>query len=185
MNVDYDPGKDHANRVKHGVPLVFGMRVFEDADHLVLASSRPIDGEDRFKAIGMVDGRLYTVVHVWRGETIRLISVRRSNAGEQGSYIALPADADDAEDFPVSVAGLERGLMGRRIRKLRTSLGLSQEAFARTYGIPLANIRQYEIGRHMPHPQCGVSDGDRGRTGSGSAGGGEQGCVNREAGSYP
>ena len=66
--------------------------------------------------------------------------------------IALPADGDDAEDFPVSVAGLERGLMSRRIRKLRTSLGLSQEAFARTYGIPLANIRQYEIGRHMPPP---------------------------------
>ena len=23
---------------------------------------------------------------------------------------------------------------------------------AKTYGIPLANIRQYEIGRHMPPP---------------------------------
>jgi len=42
--------------------------------------------------------------------------------------------------------------MGRRIRKLRNRLGLSQEAFAKTYGIPLANIRQYEIGRHMPPP---------------------------------
>jgi putative transcriptional regulator len=42
--------------------------------------------------------------------------------------------------------------MGRRIRKLRNRLGLSQEAFARTYGIPLANLRQYEIGRHMPPP---------------------------------
>jgi len=42
--------------------------------------------------------------------------------------------------------------MGRRIRKLRGKLGMSQEAFARTYGIPLANIRQYEIGRHMPPP---------------------------------
>lgn len=42
--------------------------------------------------------------------------------------------------------------MGRRIRRLRNRLGLSQEAFAKTYGIPLANIRQYEIGRHMPPP---------------------------------
>lgn len=66
------------------------------------------------------------------------------------TMIAIPADADDPEDFPVSVAGLERGLMGRRIRRLRNRLGLSQDAFARTYGIPLANIRQYEIGRHMP-----------------------------------
>ena len=66
--------------------------------------------------------------------------------------IAIAADPNDPEDFDVSVAGLERGLMGRRIRQLRNKLGLSQEAFARTYGIPLANIRQYEIGRHMPPP---------------------------------
>jgi len=66
--------------------------------------------------------------------------------------IAIPADPDDPEDFNVSVAGLERAHMGRRIRRLRNRLGLSQEAFARTYGIPLANIRQYEIGRHMPPP---------------------------------
>lgn len=68
------------------------------------------------------------------------------------TMIAIPADPNDPEDRDVSVAGLERGLMGRRIRKLRNRLGLSQEAFARTYGIPLANLRQYEIGRHMPPP---------------------------------
>lgn len=68
------------------------------------------------------------------------------------TMIAIPADPNDPEDRDVSVAGLERGLMGRRIRKLRTRLGLSQEAFARTYGIPVASIRQYEIGRHMPPP---------------------------------
>ena len=66
--------------------------------------------------------------------------------------IAIPKDPDDPDDFDVSVAGLERAHMGRRIRRLRNRLGLSQEAFARTYGIPLANIRQYEIGRHMPPP---------------------------------
>ena len=40
--------------------------------------------------------------------------------------------------------------MGRRIRKLRTRLGLSQAEFAERYAIPLANIRQYEIGRTLP-----------------------------------
>ena len=68
------------------------------------------------------------------------------------TMVAIPADPNDPEDRDVSVAGLERGLMGRRIRQLRNKLGLSQEAFARTFGIPLANIRQYEIGRHMPPP---------------------------------
>lgn len=68
------------------------------------------------------------------------------------SIIAIEADPDDPEDRPITVAGVERGLMGRRIRKLRMALGLTQAEFAERYGIPLANIRQYEIGRTMPPP---------------------------------
>lgn len=66
--------------------------------------------------------------------------------------IAIPADPNDPEDFDVSVAGLKRAHMGRWIRRLRNRLGLSQADFANRYGIPLANIRQYEIGRTMPPP---------------------------------
>lgn len=66
--------------------------------------------------------------------------------------IAIPADPNDPEDRDVTVAGLERGLMGRRIRKLRNRLGMSQQQFADTFGIPASCIRQYEIGRHMPPP---------------------------------
>ncbi len=66
--------------------------------------------------------------------------------------IAIPADPSDPEDFDVSVAGVERAHMGRRIRRLRNRLGMSQDEFARTYGIPVGNIRQYEIGRHMAPP---------------------------------
>lgn len=86
MQFEYDPDKDAINRVQHGLPIVFGARVFDDERHIVLPSFRPIDGEDRFKAVGLVDGKLYTAVHVWRGKTVRLISVRRSNSGEQGNY---------------------------------------------------------------------------------------------------
>ena len=68
------------------------------------------------------------------------------------TMIAIPVDPNDPEDFAVSVAGVERGLMGRRVRQLRGRLGLSQDEFARAYGIPAANIRAYEIGRHMPPP---------------------------------
>lgn len=86
MEFEFDPAKDDANRAKHGLRLAFGMRVFDHDDHIVLASHRPEDGEERFKAIGLVDGRLHTVVHVWRGDVVRLISVRRSNASEQRDY---------------------------------------------------------------------------------------------------
>jgi putative transcriptional regulator len=66
--------------------------------------------------------------------------------------IAIPADPNDPEDRAVSVAAVERGLMGRRVRKLRVRLGMSQQQFAAAFGIPASAIRQYEIGRHMPPP---------------------------------
>ena len=68
------------------------------------------------------------------------------------SIIAIEADPSDPEDRSVSDEGLEKALQGRRIRKLRQRLSLSQSEFADTYGIPLANLRQYEIGRTMPPP---------------------------------
>jgi len=40
----------------------------------------------------------------------------------------------------------------RRIRRLRNRLGLAGKPTPKTYGIPLANIRLCEIGRHMPPP---------------------------------
>ena len=66
--------------------------------------------------------------------------------------IAIPADPDDPEDFDVSVAGVERADMGRRFRILRHRLGMSQTEFAAAFGIPVANLRQYEMARHMPPP---------------------------------
>ena len=45
--------KDDTNRSKHGVSLAFGARVLEDVDYLLV-------GEDRYKVIGMVDGKLWT-----------------------------------------------------------------------------------------------------------------------------
>jgi uncharacterized protein len=83
---EFDPDKDEANRIKHGVRLLFGMRVFEDADVAMIPTVRLGDEEERFKAIGLIDGKLWTVIHVWRGATVRFISVRRSNDGEQRNY---------------------------------------------------------------------------------------------------
>ena len=85
----FDPEKDAINRAKHGLSLAFGDRIFGDAAHLILPSIRVGDGEERFKVIGMADGKLHTAVFVWRDGKPRFISVRRSNDGEEKSYSAL------------------------------------------------------------------------------------------------
>lgn len=90
MQIDFDEEKDSINRFKHRVSLAFGKRVFDDQSCQILPSFRPIDGEDRYKAVGDVDGKLFTAIYVMRDQIIRLISVRRSNDREQRDYDSDP-----------------------------------------------------------------------------------------------
>lgn len=86
MQGRFDSAKDAVNRKKHKLSLAFGDRIFEDDNHLIIPSIREIDGEERFKVVGMAEGKLFTGVFVWRGEMPRFISVRRSNKGEERAY---------------------------------------------------------------------------------------------------
>lgn len=71
---------------------------------------------------------------------------------KRDDMIAIPADPNDPEDFDITEAAWQRGLMGRRIRQLRNRLSMSQDEFGNAFGIPATSIRQYEIGRYMPPP---------------------------------
>lgn len=86
MGIEFDAAKDAANIAKHGVSLGFGAAILGDDNHIVLTSIRPVDGEDRYKVVGMVGTKLWTGVHVRRGAVLRFISVRRSNDGEERIY---------------------------------------------------------------------------------------------------
>ncbi len=50
----FDPAKGAADREKHKVQLAFDDRIFEDGNHLFIPSVREIDGEERFKVVGIV-----------------------------------------------------------------------------------------------------------------------------------
>ena len=64
MIVDFDPVTDVVNRTKHGVSLAFGARVFGDRGIAIVQTVRIGDEEERFKTIGLIEGRLWSVVHV-------------------------------------------------------------------------------------------------------------------------
>lgn len=82
-----DDGKAALNAAKHIVTFPFATRVFLDRYHVVIAVARPEPGEDRFKAFGRIDGKLYVVVFTMRGEIFcRLIPARRANAKEAPIY---------------------------------------------------------------------------------------------------
>jgi uncharacterized DUF497 family protein len=87
MEKRFDPAKDAINQERHGLPLIFGDRIFaEDDAHIIVPTFRDEDGEERFKVIGLVEGKFYTAVFTWRGDLPRYISVRRSNTSEERAY---------------------------------------------------------------------------------------------------
>jgi hypothetical protein len=44
------------------------------------------DDEDRWKTTAEIEGAFFTVVWMWRGETVRVISMRRAHAQEVRKY---------------------------------------------------------------------------------------------------
>ena len=90
VRTEWDPGKARLNARKHGISFAFVTRVFLDPDVVVLQTIRERDNEARSKAIGRIEGRLYTVVFILRDEACRIISARRSNPKEERSYADHP-----------------------------------------------------------------------------------------------
>ncbi|HMN83256.1 MAG TPA: BrnT family toxin [Burkholderiaceae bacterium] len=86
MSVEHDPKKDAANRRKHGVSLSEGDGVTDDPFVLTLEDeSSP--GEQRFIALGRnILGKLRLVVYTYRGDDVRLISVRLPDAKQARAY---------------------------------------------------------------------------------------------------
>ena len=86
MKIEFDTEKDAANFARHGVALALGAKIFDDHDVLIVPNIREQDREDRYKAIGLIGDKLWTAIHVYRGDVVRFLSVRRSNNSEQRIY---------------------------------------------------------------------------------------------------
>jgi uncharacterized protein len=94
MDIEFDADKNEINRFKHRLSLSFGKKIFADPFMTLLPTIRIGDEEERWKVIGMVDGKLYTAVHVWREDVVRMISVRRSNESERRNYDSDPSRSE-------------------------------------------------------------------------------------------
>lgn len=84
---EFDPAKAASNRRKHGVDFPTATEIFQDALSLTIADVAHSCGEERFITIGQTQqGELLVVVHVDKGEGIRLISARRATVNERKCY---------------------------------------------------------------------------------------------------
>jgi uncharacterized DUF497 family protein len=83
LTFEWDDAKAASNAAKHGVRFEVAANIFLDPGLADFDASRVGDGEERRKAVGMIQGRLFTIVYVLRGSVRRLISARPSNAAEK------------------------------------------------------------------------------------------------------
>ena len=84
MEFEFDPNKSGSNKKKHGIDFVEAQALWDDLD-LIEIPARTSD-EPRFVVIGKISGKYCSAVITYRGEKIRIISVRRSRKEEIDIY---------------------------------------------------------------------------------------------------
>jgi len=83
---EWDDAKAEANLKKHKISFRAASRVFDDTLVLIEQDLAEDYGEDRFVAVGRVEGLLITVVFTERGERVRIVSARKANNDERRAY---------------------------------------------------------------------------------------------------
>ena len=72
MKIEFDAEKDATNIARHGVALALGAKIFDDHELLIVPTIREQDREERYKAIGLIGDKLWTAIHVYRGDVVRV-----------------------------------------------------------------------------------------------------------------
>ena len=87
MHFEWDQAKADSNRAKHRVDFGEAATVFGDSLSITINDPLHSFGEERFVTIGMSDrGQLLVVVHIDRGNTVRIISARKATRQEKKQY---------------------------------------------------------------------------------------------------
>ncbi len=84
FSFEFDPRKSKSNLKKHGIDFVQAQMLWLDPDLLEIPA-KTVD-ESRFLVIGRIGEKHWSAVITYRGEDIRIISVRRSRDEEIELY---------------------------------------------------------------------------------------------------
>ena len=87
MSIDFewDKQKRLSNLEKHRIDFVRACQIFSGYT-VEFADNRYDYREERFIAIGEINGQILTVVYTYRGDVIRLISARKATRYERNIY---------------------------------------------------------------------------------------------------
>ena len=86
LEFEWDDDKAQKNLLKHGIDFRDAVQIFFDPWAVEEFDDREEYGGNRFRVIGLVQGRVVLVAYAERRGTIRLISARAASSEERRTY---------------------------------------------------------------------------------------------------
>jgi len=93
--ITFDATKNAANIRKRGLPFSLVQEDFDWTTALVVEDTRKDYGERRYRALGLIGGRLHAVVYTPRAGVLHVISLRKANRREEKRYAAQTQSIPD------------------------------------------------------------------------------------------
>lgn len=87
MKFEFDPSKSESNHQKHGIDFIEAQALWQDGNRVEIPA-KTVD-EPRSLLIGRFKGKVWSAIITYRGENIRIISVRRARSEEVELYESI------------------------------------------------------------------------------------------------
>jgi uncharacterized DUF497 family protein len=82
---EFDPAKSATNAEKHGIDFDEAQAIWKDERRIIVVSLQETT-ERRDLVIGRIGVRVWTAIVTFRGDNVRIISVRRAREQEVKAY---------------------------------------------------------------------------------------------------
>ena len=84
MEFEFDERKSQLNKEKHGIDFIKAQTLWDDPDLIEIPAR--IENETRFLVVGRILNKYWSSIITYRGDKVRIISVRRSRIEEIEYY---------------------------------------------------------------------------------------------------
>jgi uncharacterized DUF497 family protein len=86
MDFEWDLAKSNLCQISRNFDFAYVISIFKDPTIVIERDQRWDYGEERYRAIGAIDKRVFVVVFTRRVKAIRIISARKANNREVKRY---------------------------------------------------------------------------------------------------
>jgi len=86
MDFEWDMAKSDLCQISRNFDFTYVISIFIDPNLLIEKDQRWDYGEERFRALGLLDEKVFVVIYTKRPSAIRIISARRANRREVRRY---------------------------------------------------------------------------------------------------